>query len=70
MTKQQEALRLAGRFLRALANGADASPAECKAMSDLCFIVLPMKYRLSKEEVQFSTKLAQNDRPDLTPPRK
>lgn len=51
MTKQQEALQVVGRFLRLQAMGYPASLAECKQMADLCFIVLPMKYRLSKGDL-------------------
>ena len=51
MTQQQQALRLAARFLRLQALGYDTSRQESKTLSDLCFLALPMKLRLSKDEI-------------------
>lgn len=52
MTKQQDALRIVGKFLLLQSKGYPATKEECKRMADLCFILLPMKYRLSQEELK------------------
>lgn len=51
MTKQAEALRIAARFLRLQSMGAETSPKDSKIISDLCYLALPMKYRLSKQDL-------------------
>ena len=52
LTQQQQALRLAGKFLRIQAMGYDTSRQESKTLSDLCFLALPMKLRLNKAEIE------------------
>lgn len=51
ISKKDEALRLTLIFLRACAAGAIATKDDFKRMADVCGIVLPMKYRLTKDEV-------------------
>jgi hypothetical protein len=51
MTKNQEALRRAAKFLRCMAEGITATPEEMKIISDLCWLCVPMKYRMTKEEI-------------------
>lgn len=51
MTKQQRVLRTVGTFLRLQSMGYPTTPAESKTMGDLCFLSLPMKHRLSEEDL-------------------
>jgi len=51
MTKQQEALRIAAKFLYRQSLGYKVTERDCKMISDLCWLTLPMKYRMTKEEI-------------------
>lgn len=51
MTKVQDALRIAARFTRLQSMGYRTTPEECKAISDMCWLTLPMKYRMDKQEI-------------------
>lgn len=60
MTKQQDALRIVGKFLKLESMGFPVTAEECKRMADLCFITLPMKYRLSREEMKIMEREAKD----------
>ena len=47
-----EALRIAAKFLRCMAEGAKPTKEECKIISDMCWLQIPMKYRMSKQEIE------------------
>lgn len=51
MTKTQDALRIAARFLRLQSMGYRTTPEESKTISNLCWLALPMKYRMDKQEI-------------------
>jgi hypothetical protein len=51
MSQKDQALRKTMKFLRCVAEGAPVTREEFKLFVDLCGLALPMKYRLSKEEV-------------------
>jgi hypothetical protein len=51
MTKNVETLRIVAKFLRLCAEGYCATPEEFKTMSNLCWLCVPMKFRMSREEM-------------------
>ncbi len=51
MNRRIDALKLAGTFLLAGYYGKPFTRQDMKRIADLCFIVIPMKYRLSREEM-------------------
>lgn len=51
MRNKDEALRIAAKFLTAGFYGKPFTRQEMKAIADLCWVALPMKYRLSKDEM-------------------
>ena len=50
MTKNQEILRIVGKFLLAVYYGRPFTKQEMKRMGDLCFLGLPVKHRMGKAE--------------------
>ena len=51
MTKNQQVLRKVAKFLYCVAEGAPTTAEDFKTFSDLCWLCVPMKYRMSKEEI-------------------
>jgi hypothetical protein len=51
MNKKDEALRIAARFLTAGYYGKPFTRQEMKIMADMCWLAIPMKYRMPKEEL-------------------
>jgi hypothetical protein len=49
--RRVEALRKTAKFLYCVAEGAPATAEEFKLFSNLCWLVIPMKYRMDKEEI-------------------
>lgn len=47
-----EALRKTAKFLACIAEGAPAGPEDFKLFSDLCWLQVPMKYRMDKAEME------------------
>lgn len=47
-----EALRKTAKFLYCLAEGAPATTDDFKTFSDLCWLSVPMKYRMDKAEIE------------------
>ena len=52
MTHKDQALLMAGKCFLFLSSGRTITRKEYKNLADLCFIVLPMRYRLSREEFE------------------
>jgi hypothetical protein len=52
VTNTQKALRTAAKFLWLLEHGHQASKSEIKSVADLCWLNLPMKYRMTKTEIE------------------
>jgi hypothetical protein len=52
MTKLQDSARIVARYLYAVSHGARVDLKDVKLMSDLLWLSIPMKYRMSKEEIQ------------------
>lgn len=51
MNKSQEILRKTAKFLYCVAEGAPTELKDFKTFSDLCWLAIPMKYRMDKEEI-------------------
>lgn len=51
MTKNQQALRKTAKFLYCVAEGAPTTAEDFKTFSDLCWLCVPMKYRMDKMEI-------------------
>lgn len=51
MTKQQEILRKTAKFLYCVAEGAPTTLEDFKTFSDLCWLTIPMKYRMNRTEI-------------------
>jgi hypothetical protein len=56
MNKKDTALRLAGEYLLRLSTVKGKMGKQCKRVADLCFLALPMKYRLTHKEFEELTK--------------
>lgn len=46
-----EVLRKTAKFLYCLAEGAPATPKDFKTFSNLCWLCVPVKYRMDKDEI-------------------
>lgn len=46
-----EALRKTAKFLYCVAEGAPATKEDFKTFSDLCWLTVPMKYRMNRAEI-------------------
>jgi len=62
MTNQQAALRIAAKYLRLLSMGASLDCRHAKTVSDACWLALPMKHRLSKQEIEEMESIAKSIR--------
>jgi hypothetical protein len=52
MTNQQKALRTVAKYLWLISQGhTGITPEQAKQMSDMCWLALPMKYRMTKSEM-------------------
>lgn len=47
---QLQALRHTAKFLYAVSKGAPVTPDECKTFSDMCWLQVPNRHRMDKEE--------------------
>jgi hypothetical protein len=60
MNNKDKALRCAYQVLRVIALGGHIDPAMAKTVSDLCALALPMKYRFTRDELDYIALVAKN----------